>query len=280
VILLASSLLFGVTVAGFGLFVYSVLSRAIQTYKTRYMVTSLDDISDMVLVLEPRQQLSLQLFAAAVGAVTGVLLGPVFVLVVGGLGYFAPAFYISYAKRKRIERFDHQLADALQSISGALRSGLTFRQAMNEVAQNAHAPLGQEFKVFVREMQLGTPLEEALDQLAQRVGSTELELFVSASQIAMKVGGNVGEMFDKLAGTLRERFRIEGRIRTLTAQGKLQGVIIGLMPITVWLGFDYFRPDLTRPMMQHWFGIVIVALVVIMELIGALIIRRIVQIEL
>jgi tight adherence protein B len=86
-------------------------------------------------------------------------------------------------------------------------------------------------------------------------------------------------MFDTVGATIRERFRIEGRIRSLTAQGRLQGIIMGIMPLIVWLGFDSVRPDLTRPMMQHWFGYAMVALVLVMELLGALFIRRIIAIK-
>ncbi|MCC6806833.1 MAG: type II secretion system F family protein [Deltaproteobacteria bacterium] len=257
-----------------------IFSRLFERYRERYHVESLEQVTDMFIVIDDGQRRVLSLATMALFFSLGLLLSPILAVILALVGLIAPSFYLRYLKQARVENFDHQLADALVAIAGAMRSGFTFRQAMTEVAANAHAPLGQEFKVFTREMQLGTPLDEALDHLAERVGSTELDLFVSASQIALKVGGNVAEMFDKLAGTLRERFRLEGRIRTLTAQGKLQGVIIGLMPIFVWAGFDYFRPDLTRPMLQHWFGYAVIILIVVMELMGALVIRRIVQIEL
>ena len=257
-----------------------IFSRLFERYRERYHVESLEQVTDMFIVIDDGQRRVLSLATMALFFSLGLWLSPILAVILALVGLIAPSFYLRYLKQARVENFDHQLADALVAIAGAMRSGFTFRQAMTEVAANAHAPLGQEFKVFTREMQLGTPLDEALDHLAERVGSTELDLFVSASQIALKVGGNVAEMFDKLAGTLRERFRLEGRIRTLTAQGKLQGVIIGLMPIFVWAGFDYFRPDLTRPMLQHWFGYAVIILIVVMELMGALVIRRIVQIEL
>jgi tight adherence protein B len=253
--------------------------EAIAEYRRRYHVETLEQLTDFMLVLDTRQQRWMGLFVGVLFFFIGLAFAPVLAVVLGFAGLATPTLYVARMKSQRIERFEHQLADALQAISGAMRSGLTFRQAMAEVAQNAHAPLGQEFRVFVRELQLGTSLDDALDSLAGRVGSQELDLFVSSSQIAIKVGGNVAEMFDKLSSTLRERFRIEGRIRSLTAQGKLQGVVIGLMPIVVWVGFDFFRPDLTRPMMQSWFGYGVVLIIVLMELLGALFIRRIVEIE-
>jgi tight adherence protein B len=257
-----------------------IFGRIVERYKDRYQVQSLEQVTDMFIVIDDGQRRILSAATTVLFGALGLLLSPIAAVVLAGVGALGPTLYIRYLKEQRVEKFEHQLADALVAIAGAMRSGFTFRQAMNEVAQNAHAPLGQEFKVFTREMQLGTSMDDALDHLAERVGSGELDLFVSASQIALKVGGNVAEMFDKLAATLRERFRLEGRIRTLTAQGKLQGVIIGMMPIFVWVGFDYFRPDLTRPMLQHWFGYAVILLIVVMEALGALVIRRIVQIEL
>ncbi len=253
--------------------------RAIAEYRRRYHVDSLEQLTDLFLVLSERQLRNAGAILGLCALAAGLFLSPVFAITFGIAGLVAPTLYVRRLRSQRLERFEHQLADALAAIAGAMRSGMTFRQAMGEVAQHAHAPLGQEFRVFVRELQLGTSLDDALNNLSERVGSQELELFVSAAQIALKVGGNVAEMFDKLAATLRDRFRIEGRIRTLTAQGKLQGVVIGLMPVIVWVGFDYFRPDLTRPMMEHWFGFAVVLTIITMEVLGALVIRRIVQIE-
>jgi tight adherence protein B len=251
----------------------------VEEYQRRYHVETMEELTDFLLVIEPAQARKAGWVLGIFTVISLFLASPILALVSGAVAAWLPSFLVARLRARRVERFEHQLADALTTLSGAMRSGLTFRQGMGEVASLAQAPLGQEFRVFMREMQLGTSIEAALDNLSERVGSQELELFVSAAQIALKVGGNVAEMFDKLASTLRERFRIEGRIRTLTAQGKLQGVVIGAMPIFVWVGFDFFRPDLTRPMMEHWFGLFIVLVILTLEVLGALVIRRIVQIE-
>ena len=147
------------------------------------------------------------------------------------------------------------------------------------MARTANVPLSQEFALTVREVRMGTSQEDALENLAARVDSEDLALVVTAINTAKTVGGNMAEMLDTLSNTIRERFRIEGRIRALTAQGKLQGWIIGAMPALVWIAFDAVRPDLTRPMMHHWFGYSMVALVVVMELLGAFLIRRVIAVR-
>ena len=160
-------------------------------------------------------------------------------------------------------------------MASALRAGMTLQQAMEEVSKTALAPLGQEFGLTIRQMRLGTGIDEALEQLSLRVGSLDLKLVTTAIHTARTLGANMAEIFDTLAHTIRDRFHLEGKVRTLTAQGKLQGYVMGAMPALVWIGFDWVRPDLTRPMLQHWFGALVVLVVIVMELVGFYFIRRI-----
>ena len=133
--------------------------------------------------------------------------------------------------------------------------------------------------MFVKELKLGVPQEEALVNMAERVGSEDLQLVVTATNIARQVGGNMAEMFDTISGTIRERFRLEGRIRALTAQGKLQGWVVGAMPLILGLVLNMMRPDLMEPMLHSGFGYALVGLVAVMEVVGIFLIRRIVAIE-
>lgn len=263
-----------------GLVAVNALKDSLARYQKHYLASSQQQLSDMFMFVDQRALSGLGLGLMVLGGCSALLLGPIGGILLATLGLLSPPLLVSYYQRQRIEALERQLPDALAAVAGAMRSGLTFRQAMAETGNLSPAPMGQELQLFAREVQLGTPLDEALSRLSERTRSNEFGLFVSSAQIALRVGGNLSEILEGLAATLRERFRIEGRIRSLTAQGKLQGVIVGLMPIFVWLGFDFFRPDLTRPMMSHWFGAAMVALVVAMELIGALLIRRIVRIEL
>src|SRR5690606_16644859 len=120
------------------------------------------------------------------------------------------------------------------------------------------APLSQEFGLFVKEVKLGVPLEEALVNMARRVGSDDLDLVVTSTNIARQLGGNMAEMFETISATIRERFRLEGKIDALTSQGKLQGWIVASMPLLLGMVLDKMRPDLTEPMFNHLFGMVLV----------------------
>jgi tight adherence protein B len=260
--------------------VIGVLRSAYEQYEERYLAKKISDLSDMFFFVGPRQLVILTLAVTAIGGTVGVLLlGPVLTVIIVFLGLLSPTLLVGFYRLRRIKLFERQLVDALVGMASAFRAGMTLYQAMEEVAKTSSAPLSQELALTVREVRLGKTTDEALENLASRVESDDLRIVVTGINTARSIGGNMAEMLDTLSATIRERFRIEGRIRSLTAQGKLQGIIIGLMPILVWLGFDMVRPDLTRPMMQHWFGYAMVAVVIVMELLGAFFIRRVIAIR-
>ncbi|HWE23472.1 MAG TPA: type II secretion system F family protein, partial [Myxococcales bacterium] len=194
-------------------------------------------------------------------------------------GFFAPAALIRALRRKRVARFEGQLAEALQQMANALRAGLTFQQALEQVGRESPPPLGQEFGLYAKEVRLGTSSEEALVAMVRRVGSEDLELVATSTNVARQLGGNLPDMFETIAETIRERFRLEGKIRALTSQGKLQGLVVATLPLWVGLFLDWYRPDLMQPMFAHAFGYVLVAAIALLEAIGFLLIRRIVTID-
>jgi tight adherence protein B len=275
VLLLAAGAVFFLAVVVIG-----VLQRAFAEYEQRYLAKRVTDLSEMFFFVGAGQLVVLTVAVTSVGVALGVLfLGPIGTVVVGAGGLLTPTLLVRFYRARRVKLFERQLVDALVGMASALRAGMTIYQAMEEVARTSPAPLSQELALAVREIRLGTPTDDALQNLTQRVESDDLVLVVTATSTARSLGGNLAELYDTLSATIRERFRIEGRIRVLTAQGRLQGIIMGLMPALVWVGFDVVRPDLTRPMMHHAFGYVILALVVVMELLGALFIRRIMAIR-
>jgi tight adherence protein B len=262
------------------LVIFGVLSKAYEQYQERYVVKSMNDLSDMFLFIDPRQMLVLNVACMALLGILGyVLFNPLLCVALTIFGFFLPMMMVKYYRKRRIKRFNTQLVDALQAMSNAFKAGLTFPQAIEHVAREAQAPLSQEFSLFVKEVKLGVPLEEALVNMGKRVGSDDLELVVVGTNIARQLGGNMAEMFETMSATIRERFRLEGKIDALTSQGKLQGYIVGAMPILLGLVLNQMRPDLMQPMLNHIFGYILVSLVAVMEVLGMLFIRRIVAID-
>lgn len=200
--------------------------------------------------------------------------------VAGGLlSCLFPWIYAERRRQKRLQLLNGQLADSLRVMANALRAGHSFLQAMEMVAGETAPPLAEEYGRALREMQLGTSTEAALNNLSRRVGSDDLDLVITALLIQRQVGGNLSEVLDKIAETIRERVRIKGEIRTLTAQGRLSGLIIGLLPL-VLLGLLFvINPVYITTLFTDPLGIMLVGGAALSEILGMVIIRRIVDIR-
>lgn len=188
----------------------------------------------------------MRLTLASVGALLG------FAVPVGGRvllavvllasGYFFPLMWISRRKRARQQLFDSQLADTITLMSGALRSGYSLLQAMELVAREGTPPVSIEFDRVVREVGLGLSPEEALANLVDRMQSEDLELFVTAINVQREVGGNLVEVMETIANTIRERVKLQGTVRVLTSQQQFSGYIIALLPVGLALMLGIINP--------------------------------------
>lgn len=273
-------LLVAVAASLLGAAVFRVVAAAYARHRERYVARTLDELAGMFLFIDPAQVLILNVASMSLcGALALIFVGIVPAAVATAAGFFLPPLGIRAYRRRRLRTFNSQLVDALQSLSSALRAGLSVPQALEQVAREAPAPLSQEFGLLVKELKLGLPLEDALNGLARRVGSDDLELVVVSTNVARQLGGNLAEMFETLSATMRERFRLEGRIDALTSQGRLQGWIVAALPLVLGAVFAHMRPDLVEPMIRHPFGWLLAIGVVLMEVTGILVIQKIVRID-
>ncbi|MCR4401994.1 MAG: type II secretion system F family protein [Firmicutes bacterium] len=223
----------------------------------------------------------LNLVAVLAGLVLGVIFTRTVIVSValGMAGGFLPNMYIKWKQGQRLGRLNGQIADALAIMANSLRAGYSFLQAMDMVSREMSRPISDEFSAAMKEMSLGAPTEAALTSLADRVGSEDLELVVTAVLIQRQVGGNLAEVLDNIAHTIRERVRIRGEIRTLTAQGRLSGIIIGILPVALGLLLYAMNPSYIMLLFTHPIGRVMIVMAAIGEAVGAMVIRRIVTIE-
>jgi tight adherence protein B len=195
------------------------------------------------------------------------------------LGYLIPGFYVKYRISQRLKKFNGQLGDTLTLLSNALKAGYSFAQAIDTVAKNAVAPIGDEFGRAVREMNLGGSPDEALGNITKRIASNDFDLVATAYSIHRTVGGNLAEILDNIAYTIRERVRIKGEIQTLTAQARASGTIITALPILLAAFMFFVTPTYFQPMFSSIIGWILIVIGAFMIFIGNLIIRRIVAIE-
>jgi len=201
------------------------------------------------------------------------------VLMLAGPGLIIPRAYVKLRQFQRIKKIDNQLVDALILISNSLKSGYSFMQGMELVADEAPHPISTEFRRMLRETNLGYPVEQALDGLAERVPSEDLDLVVTVIKIQRQIGGNLSEILDKIVHTIRERVRIKGEISTLTAQGKLQGIILTLMPPAMAIGIYMMNPDFMMPLFTTMMGKMMLGAAFILQAIGGFFIKKIVEIK-
>ncbi len=201
------------------------------------------------------------------------------VLIVAGL--WAPRIYITMARNRRLRAFNSQLADTIGLLSSALRSGYSLLQSMELVAREGPSPVSGEFERVVREVGLGLSPEEALANLVRRMQSDDLELMVTAINVQREVGGNLAEVLDTIASTIRERVKLKGEIRVLTAQQQYSGYIVGLLPVGLSLILFIINPTYMEAVFQktHWCGWTMFGCSGVMILVGFLAIQRIVDIK-
>jgi tight adherence protein B len=211
---------------------------------------------------------------------------PIIWLVGAVVGWWLPRFWLNRRKGKRLKAFNGNLADTITLIANSLRSGASFLQAIEMVVRETQPPISTEFGRVIREVNLGLPFEQALANLVRRVRSDDLELMTTAISIQHQVGGNLAEILDSIAFTIRERVRIKGEIKTLTAQQRMSGYVvaglpIGLVGILMVIAPKFMDPMFQKPpaMMGLPMGVIILAIGGIMMGVGFILIRRIVDIE-
>jgi tight adherence protein B len=205
------------------------------------------------------------------------------VLVIGpfGLptGYSLPRFIVKQMWQARIDKFEDQMLDALAFMSNGLKSGLSLLQTMDMVREELPNPISEEFGLTLNEQRLGVPLEEALLGLEKRVGTEDVQIVVTSINILRQSGGNLAETFDTVAHTIRERKKVQGKVKSLTAQGVSQGVIIVCMPFVLAFALWTIDPVLISRLWTTALGWVMIFFMLTLQTIGGLMIRKIVKVE-
>lgn len=195
------------------------------------------------------------------------------------IGYFIPQIFLRIKIDKRAKAFNDQLGDSLVLVANSLRTGYSFLQSVEMVSREMLPPISEEFGRVLKEMNLGVGTEEAMNNLAKRVNSDDLDLVVTAVLIQRQVGGNLAEVLDNIANTIRERVKIKGQIKTLTAQGRISGMIISFLPVGVGSMIYFMNPDYISLLFTHSLGRAMLVGGVVSQCIGILLIRKIVNID-
>jgi tight adherence protein B len=202
-----------------------------------------------------------------------------FLPAVGGLMFTIPFAWLFNKRRVRLKKFAGQLSDALELVARALRAGHSLAAGMHVVAEEMPSPIADEFNRVYEEQNLGIPVEDALKGMCERVPNLDLRFFVTSVLVQRQTGGDLSEILDKIGYVIRERYRILGQVQALTAEGRLSGVILIILPFALFLLMLYLKPDYIEKLWTTEVGIRYSVGALVLQLLGALVIKKIVNIK-
>lgn len=208
-----------------------------------------------------------------------ILMGAVFGLAVGIGLWQAPLFVIRYVHQSRCNRFVEQMVDGLTIMANGVKSGLSVTQSMERVVENLGNPISQEFALVLSQIRIGRSVEEALVELSQRIPRPDVLMFVTGVNILKETGGNLGETFATIVTTIRERQKVEKKIDAMTTQGMMQGLIITLVPFLIMIILLMIDPKFVTPMFNSGLGLFFLFVMLCLQIIGGLMIKKIVTIK-
>lgn len=269
--------------------VFVVLVWLLLTYGGRWakeaqqsMASDASDTLDSMFIFMNARQLLI------INAVTAIVL-PLIVLVVSGnptfagvaflIGLVLPRKFVNFIRNRRLSTIEKQLPDALLMLSGSIRAGASLQLGLEAVAQDSQPPLSQEFDLLMRELRVGVDFGIALKNFEERAPLPDVLLMTSAMNLSRDVGANLSETLTSVANTLKVKQQLEGRIRSLTSQGKMQGVVMAGLPIFLILVLRFMEPEAMEPMFTRWYGWATIGVIAVMTMLGYHFIRKITTID-
>lgn len=206
-------------------------------------------------------------------------LGAVLSICVAFVMGLLPPVFIKIKRKRRLELFGIQLGDALPLISNSLRAGFSFEQAFASAAKDMPEPISSEISKSSRELSLGVPMEKVLNSLAERTRNKDMELVTSAVLIQRKVGGNLADILETISQTIQDRIRLKNHVKTLTAQGKYSGYLVGAIPVFLYVAFSMINSDYMSVMYTTTYGYVLTTVAIVFEIVAFIIIKKMITLE-
>ena len=260
-------------------------------YKERYLKEAAVELDDVLLQMPADRIFDLSLAISAFCCFMTVI---IFGMTSGGFSWVkaiglgaiiaivafpVPRLILRYLRIKRLAKFNEQLEDALGSMSSSLKAGFSINQALESIADENRPPISIEFRLLVQELRLGVPLDEALNNMCKRIESDDFELVTVAIITARQTGGELTSVLERLASVIRERLRIYRKVNALTAQGRMQAIVIGIMPFLLMFLMSYIVPDAMAAFFESVVGIIACVIAVILVIAGFLTIKKITSIK-
>jgi tight adherence protein B len=250
-------------------------------YRANFTESARFQAQEFFLFIDPKKLFMANIAVMSLGAVLAWILSGSIIIAVPVFFALAlvPRLLYSLMRKRRLRKFEEQLPDALMMLAGGMRAGVGLTSAMTQLVAEAHAPLGQEFSLLLREQRLGVTLEQSLNNLGRRMPTQTTTLVVSAMRIASETGGGLAETLERTANTIRSRLQMEGKIGALTAQGKLQAWVVGALPLGLMMILNKMEPEAMGMMWHTRIGWLTLLVIAVFEFLGIYVIRKSVTID-
>ena len=250
-------------------------------YREDFTSQASTNMADMFMFVDPQRLFRINMIALVVApTLTWLLLrDPVTSIGMFVLVLVLPAYFYRAMKARRLARIEAQLPDALTMVSGALRAGASLAIALDNLVNEQPAPISQEFEILTREQRVGVEFDVSLGNMERRIPMQDFRMLTTALRINREVGGNLAETIESLAETLRRKSTMEGKIRSLTAQGKLQGIVMTGLPVLLGVLLNFLEPAAMSKLWTTGVGWMVLTVVIVMELMGYVMIKKITSID-
>lgn len=264
-----------------GVVLMQLLQDFLARQRSAIAQTAKGGLEDMFIFVDPTQLFYYNVAALAVlPALVWYLFDNAVLAVAAAVAItFAPKYAVSVLRKRRLTQFERQLPDSLLMVAGGMRAGASLTVAMESMIKEQKPPLSQEFELMLREQRLGVDFDTAMKNMEQRLPLQDFILVVAAVRISREVGGNLAEILETLAETLRRKHQMEGKINALTAQGKMQGLVMTCLPLFLLVILSHMEPEAMAPMFNTLLGWGTLAVIGVMEVIGYVAIQKIVTID-
>jgi tight adherence protein B len=279
--LVLCALLLAVSVCALALLISRRVADNLDHYRRQFSRRAELEMADMFIFTSGRQVLILTLVLLLLVPVLLELLFQLPVVTAAGIvvTLFTPHLMFNHLRKARLKKFEEQLPDAFMLLSSSLQSGASLNMALENVVHQSPAPLNQEFGLLIKNIRLGVTLEDALIKLEKRLPLPSFIMASSAIRISREVGGNLVETINGMAAMLRRKKVMEGKIDSLTAQGRAQGTFMAMLPIMLAIILSFIEPEAMRQLYTTRNGLMVLAVMVVMEVLGFMFIRKITRID-
>jgi len=258
-----------------------ILEEVYNEYQNKYVTSTSQTLKNMFIFIDPKKLFLFNIINTIIFILVGFLISnsPFVITGLGIFGYILPKIIIYLVHKKRVNDFQNQFIDGLTILTNSLKSGRNLIQSIETLEKELNPPISQEFGLVLNENRLGVPIEDALINMTNRINSDDLKLMVISVNIVLGQGGNLTTIFNTISLLIKERTKIEGKTKALTSQGKMQALVVGLLPFILGVVMYFVDPISMNIMFTETRGIIALCAIIVLQIFGYIFVKKVSTIE-